>query len=363
MTSKAFANAVDASAQQGGRRNLIINGAMQVAQRGTSVSMSDNSNEGYNTVDRFYNNIGSASSIAATVSQSTDAPDGFANSLKYEVTSAITSFAGTEFSLIQQRFEGQDLQHLKYGTSSAQDLTLSFWVKSNKTGTYVINFINEDNNRMRSETYTINDSNTWEYKTITIDGDTVGALDNDNEHSFRFNMWLVAGPTYASGSLDSSWGSISAGNNAVGQTNLYDTVGNTFQITGVQLEVGSVATPFEHRSYGEELALCQRYFYLFDPSSTTMFPATRFGGGSIGFTLNAPVTMRASPSYSNSGGSGQFYLRGNGAGEGFDNPNLASFGGNLVNLNKGGLTHNPSGSEAYIVYATVNADHYFDAEL
>ena len=242
------------NSQIGGRRNIIINGAMQVAQRGTSFSLSGTADTFI--TDRFL--ISNSDTGAWTASQSTDAPTGFSNSLKMDCTTADIS---PTFLSLMTRFEGQDLQHLKKGTSSAEKTTLSFFVKSNKTGTYIAELRDIDNNRTIGKAYTISSADTWEQKIITFDGDTTGAFGNDNGNSLTVQFYLAVGSVYNSGTLATSWGSRVNANTAVGQVNLADSTDNNWYITGVQLEVGSVATPFEHRSFGEELALCQRYYF------------------------------------------------------------------------------------------------------
>jgi len=262
-----------------GRRNLIINGAMQVAQRGTSVTSI--STEGYKTVDRFKWTMDSTSAVF-THSQSTDAPtgEGFANSLKVDVTTADTSLASGNQTRLEQRIEGQDVQQLAKGTSNAKKVTLSFWVKAYQTGTYVVNIQDVDNSRLIAKTYTVNSSATWEYKTITFDGDTTGTLDNDNGLSLNLVWYLGAGSDYTSGTLATSWESLTNANRAAGQTvDIATSTSNYWQITGVQLEVGEQATPFEHRSFGEELALCQRYYEKSFPYATA--PASNLGDARV----------------------------------------------------------------------------------
>ena len=239
-------------------RNLIINGEMQVAQRGTSQSSVTST--GYYTCDRWYNsNTGLGT---WTLSQSTTAPSGFANSFKWDCTTADASPAAGDLIIHQQRIESQNLQHLNKGTSDALPVILSFWVRSNKTGTYTLEIYDDTNTRSIGKTYTIDSADTWEYKTITIEGDTTGTLDNDNTRGFDVLWWLGAGSNYTSGTFNTSWAAVTTGNRvSSSQVNLGDSTSNEWYITGVQLEVGSVATPFEHRSYGEELALCQRYYY------------------------------------------------------------------------------------------------------
>jgi len=241
-----------------GRRRLNMNGSMIVAQRGTSTSVGTGS-EGYSP-DRW--RLGTAATTAADIKQSTTVPSGsgFANSLHVDVTTADSTLASGDAVLLQFKFEGQDLQGIKKGTSGAESLTLSFWVRSSKTGTHVVELYDADNTRHINKACTVNTADTWEFKTIEFSGDTSGVLDNDNGESLVLNFWLGAGSTYSSGSLSDSWASVTNANRAAGQVNVFDSTSNNFYITGVQLEVGSVATPFEHRSYGEELALCQRYF-------------------------------------------------------------------------------------------------------
>jgi hypothetical protein len=264
-------------------RNLIINGAMQVAQRGTTKS-STFSNY---LVDRFRNNT---TMTTYTYSQSTDAPSGFSNSSKVEVTTAEVAGA-SDFMFFSQHLEGQNLQRLAKGTASAESVTVSFWVKSNVTGTYILEFDDNDNARNINKAYTVDVSGTWEYKTITFEGDTSGAFDNDNELSGILRWFLDAGTSFTTGTLANSWEDTINVNRAVGNVNLGDTSGNYWQITGVQLEVGDTATPFEHKSYGEELAACQRYYYKSDATRR----ATAARTDRMDVTVSYPVTMRTTP--------------------------------------------------------------------
>jgi len=241
-------------------RNLIINGDMSIAQRGTSSSSITSG--GYYTVDRMEHAINYGT---WTLSQSTDVPtgQGFAKSAKWDCTATGTPTAGQELKF-RQKIEGQFLQYLKKGTSNAESMTLSFWVKSTKTGTYIVEMRDDDNNRNICQSYTISASNTWEKKTLTFDGDTTGAYSNDNGQSLQCTWWLGAGTNFTSGTLATSWESTTNANRAVGQVNLADSTSNEWYITGVQLEVGDSATPFEFLPHDVNLRRCQRYFEKYE---------------------------------------------------------------------------------------------------
>ena len=277
-------------------RNILINGDMSIAQRGTSVS-SISSGGAFDTVDRFSRYIASAGTW--TISQSTDTPtgQGFANSVKFDCTSANSSLsAGSEFQF-RTKLEGQMLQMLKKGTSSAESTTLSFWVKSNKTGTYICELFDHDNSRHINKSYTISSANTWEKKTITFAGDTTGALGNDNGNSFQVSWWLANGTNWTSGTLQTSWGARDDTNRAVGQVNLADSTSNEWYITGVQLEVGTSASDFEFVPYDVNLSRCQRYYYEYQLGFLGGY--SRRAGTNIAFSaLEAgthPAPMRATP--------------------------------------------------------------------
>jgi hypothetical protein len=271
-------------------RNLIINGAMQVAQRGTSftgVGASDAF-----TLDRYKFDFGSTSG-RLTAEQSTDAPSGFGHSLKLSCTTADTSLSAGEKARIMYSFEGQDLPSLCKGTSDAKVVTASFYVKGNAAATYVCEFYDTDNNRQCSKLFNVTTS--WTRIELTFPADTTGAFTYDNNTSVQFSFWLMAGSNYQSGTLNSSsFAATVTGDRVVGCDNFFDSTSRTFQITGVQLEVGDTATPFEHRSYGDELARCQRYFQRYEPLQLkgTMATGTNFGRN--GAML--PVEMRATPS-------------------------------------------------------------------
>ena len=241
-----------------GRRRLNINGAFNVWQRGTSFSSA--STVTYHA-DRYQSYNSNNATGVATISKSTDAPSGFGSSYKLEVTTADTSLAiAAEYGLYHY-FEGQDLQGIKKGTPDAIPLTISFWVKSSLTGKFVVELMDNDNsNRHCNKPYYVNAANTWEYKTITFPPDTTGVFDNDNGNSFHFNFWLGGGTNFSGSSLQENWGVLNQSARADGQVNVYGTNGATWQVTGVQLEVGSTASPFAHENYGDTLQKCQRYY-------------------------------------------------------------------------------------------------------
>jgi hypothetical protein len=241
-------------------RNLIINGDMKFAQRSTSVANAGSAAGLYQTLDRyiFLNyNLGSF-----TWSQSSDVPtgEGFANSMKFDCTTADASPAYGDYLLFQQRFEGQNLQYLRKGTANALPLTLSFFVKSTKTGTFCVELYDYPNDRSISRTYTVNSSNTWEYKTVNFVADTQGTLNNDNSYRFSVDFWLATGEGYSSGSLQTSWGPRVQINRAVGQVNIADSTANDWLITGLQLEAGTQASAFEFLPADINLIRCQRYY-------------------------------------------------------------------------------------------------------
>jgi len=234
--------------------NLLYNGAMNIAQRATSAAGITTS--GYYTLDRWqvFNNAAGT----WTMTQESDGPAGFKNSLKMECTSGNTP-GTTDYLQIRQDLEGRDLQAIRKGTAEALPLTLSFWVKSNKTGTYIAELRDVDNGTYASRAYTIDSAGVWEHKTVTVPADTTGTLDDDSSSSFGVQFWLYAGSYYSSGTLQSGWFT-SQNDRAPGQVDLGDAVSNYWQVTGVQLEVGPVATDFQHLSYGDEIIRCERYY-------------------------------------------------------------------------------------------------------
>ena len=273
-------------------RNLVINGAMQVAQRGTS-STGLGASAGYFTLDRYRTTFSSTAG-RLTMSQVADVHDGFANAMKLECTTADTSIGSSEYFILQHKFEGQDLQQLKKGSSDAEEFTVSFYVKGNANATYVVEMYDLDNNRQVGKTFSVTTS--WTRVVLTFPADTTGALDDDNAASLQLGIWLHAGSNYTSGTLATSWVSNVSAQRAGGITSFFDSTDRTFFLTGLQMEVGSVATDFEHRSFGQELALCQRYYQTIGVGFIT---ACRGASSSqLLYSYTPPVNMRASPTIS-----------------------------------------------------------------
>lgn len=282
-------SALYALVQGGGRKNLLHNGAMQVAQRGTPTASITTS--GYYTADRWFAFPAALGTWTQSVENDAPTGSGFRKSLKMLVTTADASPSASDYAQICQKIEGQNLQSVKKGTASAQPLTLSFWTKSNKTGTYIVDLYDADNTRTVSATYTVASSGTWEQQSITFPADASGALDNDAEGSLQVNFWLAAGSNFTTGTLASVWQAYDATDRAVGQTNLASDTNNYWQITGVQLEVGSAATGFEFKGYETELAECQRYYFR-TPGGATFGMGFCTGTTSALIRVPFPVTMR-----------------------------------------------------------------------
>ena len=288
------ANITSVNDGQLGNRRININGGFQVFQRSTSAASVGASGEGYFAPDRYRQS--GTGSMRYTASQSTDVPAGygFSNSLKYDCTTASGTVSAGHFVAIEHRLEGQDVQVFCKGTAQAKQYTLSFHVKSPKTGIHVVELYDNDNDRHVCKSYTISSADTWQAVTLTFPADTTGAFGNDNGSSLRIFFWLMAGTDYAGSTLPSAWASFSSTARATGQVNVFDSTSNDFFITGIQLEVGSVATDFEHRSFAQELALCQRYFYKYTVATCGLFISTANSGNAFGY-LRFPVPMRTTP--------------------------------------------------------------------
>ena len=281
-------------------RSMIINGAMQVAQRGTQTGLTSSAY----TLDRWQLIASGAGTF--TVSQENDGPSGFPQSTKIDCTTADSSNTAGELLYFRQMLEGRDCQRLAFGTPDAQSFTVSFWVKSNQAATYVLTIQQGASGSLSGKTFSINSADTWEYKSVTFIGDTANAIANDSNIGLQVQCWLQAGSSYTTGALNQGWDAAALGDYAAGITaTIGDSASDYWQITGVQLEVGDTATPFEHRSYGDELARCQRYTYI-------IAGLGQYGVGSIWsassayISIDLPVSMRATPTLESQSGT-DFY--------------------------------------------------------
>jgi hypothetical protein len=279
-------------------RNRIINGAMMIDQRNAGASVSLGGSSVW-PVDRMLC-FGRASGVGMTGQRSTVAPAGFTGSLLFTATTGATPVSG-DYPGISQNIEGFNTADFGWGTSNPQTVTLSFWVRSSVTGTYGFAVQNSAQNRSYVAQYAINSANTWEYKTITITGDTSGTWLTDNnvgarltwDMGFGFGATATAN-TWQAGQLYSVTGNVKLG----------ATAGATFYITGVQLEAGTAATQFENRLYGTELALCQRYYYA-SASAAIFMAGQSYGANSVDglrMVYSLPSTMRVNPTGAISGG-------------------------------------------------------------
>ena len=359
---------------------LIINGNMAVAQRGTSFA--DVANASY-TLDRYRTSASDDGAITITQEALTSGNaynDGFRTALKCDVTTADTSMTGTQKFLIQQILEAQDLQVLKYGTSSAEKLTLSFWVKATKTGTNIVRLYAFDDDRSVSASYTVSSSNTWEHKVLNFPADTTGVIDNNNGQGIQISWGLAAGADFQSGTLATSWAANTAANDFVGQVNNFDSTSNNFHLTGIQLEVGeytsSTLPPFQHEIFADNLARCHRYCYVMGASANaedggqiTIGSGLCRSSGSAIFTDicgTYPQPLRTLPSVTQVGGdlADLFCYKDNGTSA---DPTSISVGRNTISLiltNNMGTSSGLSAGDATFQQCVENdTDLVFDAEL
>jgi len=344
-------------------RNMIINGAMNVAQRSTSVSGLGADANAYQTVDRWRFLTGNTAG-RYTLSQATDAPSGFGFSTKIDVTTADTSIAAGEYFFFRQLLEGQDLQQLNKGTSDAKKITVSFFVKGNANATYLVELEDADNSRLNSQTFNVTSSWTKIVKTFTAD--TTGALDNDNANSFNLGFWLHAGSTFTSGTHAAGWLSNATTGNRVpsSNTSIFDSTDREFYITGIQMEIGEYATPFEHKTFGQDLAECQRYYFKFlEGNNQEIGVGWYYSSSHISFMFQYPTTMRATPTGIDSTGTDYYTIYRAGAADGFNSVTFEN--GNTTNysaLNSSEVSG--TAGQAGIVRGTNTSSKIeFDAEL
>jgi|TARA_B100000282_G_scaffold268552_1_gene221470 hypothetical protein len=354
-------------------RNIIINGNMIVSQRNGTTATAVTGTSQY-TLDRIK---GSNSTDAAfTIAQSSVAPDGFANSLKVDVTTADASLDAGHYGQLVYLVEAQDLQQLAFGTSGAKDCILSFYVRSNKTGNYGVAVLQSDNaSKQVSFQYTINSADTWERKSFVIPGDTSGVINNDNGAGFDIHIGLGAGTTYTSGSLRSSFTSFANGDLYAGLgVNLFDSTSNEWYITGIQLEVDHTGsgkpTDFEHRSFNQELDLCKRYFQTVakgreatGASFEYMGHGYGWGTGQAEFLVRWDKEMRAYPTVDSASGTNYFRMSTSGLNVDFDNWVGYGLGKRSGLIYKGGISSIINGHSFRAQINNNSAYVYLNAEL
>ena len=351
-------------------RNLIINGAMQVAQRATSSAAST----GYKSLDRFRWTGSGHASMAGSLAQ-VDVTDlaGFSKCLKYTVTTEEASISANEYWWMHTRIEAQDLQHLNYGTSDAKTCTLSFYVRCNVAGTYAVSIQKPDStDQIFGSTYTIsttqaNNSTTasgWQRVSITIPANTTQGIANDNGIGFDIRWILFAGSNYTS-TNNTIWVDTSNGGYAYGHNTTMGTIDNsTWEITGVQLELGNEATSFEHKNYGDELAKCQRYFQMIAEGNGSPINVGIRYESNVYCYVDHPVTMRANPTIYASNASSHFRILMTGAGYTYSTP-TAFLDQNVhrTQIRFGSFSGGSDGNGCWV--QTNHADAYFglNAEL
>ena len=348
------------SADAGGitGRNLVINGAMQIWQRGTSIDTISNNDY---LCDRWKIQHGGTDGNV-DIDRTTDVPTGkgFGFSQKVSMDASESSLDAADSIRVVQRMEGQNLQSLKKGTSSAESVTISFYVKSSVAATYTVNIRDEDNDRDNAKTYTIDSADTWEFKSITFVGDTTGSLGNDNGRSFDLNFWIDAGTNFTSGTFyNGTWAAGDNTKKVSATTGWLVSTSPTWFITGVQMEIGEVATPFEHRTFADDLAACQRYYVqLLKADSTKELVIAGGQSGATNFNAFLPYAMRAAPTITWPASSG---VRGEGT-----TVNISSIAGtmdtnNYVHANAT-ITSGLTANTASFLYAFQGATD-LDAEL
>lgn len=337
-------------------KNIIINGDMRIHQRGGTITMITGN---YN-LDRFFSYT--STNGTQTAEQSTVAPVGFKNSLKVTTTTADSSITASQRTSIIHRVEGNNISHLDWGTSDAKSVTLSFWVRSSVTGTHGGAVGNGSDNRAYPFTYTISSADTWEKKTITIAGDTTGTWVTTNARSLQIAWGLGVGTTYSG--TAGAWESADRNSATGATTGVIGTLNATWYLTGVKLEVGTSATDFEHRSYGEELRNCQRYYYTHTEGGTekivgkgAWMNATQFEA-----TVHFKETMRATPTLTIGSGTNYFKIFSSNTNTSFNDIAIHAQQPNATSVYKGGLS-GTQGDGGNLVVNNASGYVHFDAEL
>ena len=344
----------------GVNRNVIINGAMNVSQRGTQTNPSSNA---YN-LDRYAVQWAGISP-QLTISQDTSVPsgEGFSKSMKILTSNTQTPSAG-QGAFMYQKVEGSNVYNCHFGTANAKTMTLSFWVKSSKTGTYSVAFINNGFDRTLLKEYSISSADTWEKKTITFTGDTSGTWVTDNTIGLAVYFNLSNGDGSSTSSTINSW---QAGNYYLGsqnQVNLWDASGATWYITGIQVEIGQNATEFESEPFERTLAKCQRYYFVLAEGDDEpildggMYNSTIFLGG-----VTFPVTMRTSPTLDEVEGTNYFNIIMNGGNDLADGIGINRDGNTHCAIEVSGNASGTAGHSAQVRTGNASAKVRFKAEL
>ena len=307
-------------------RNLIINGDMKIAQRATSATGVGTANGVYPTVDRMIIEVGNtAGRLTMTQEDVTDLP-GFTKATKLACTTADTSIASNEFLMLGHRFEGQNLQHIKKGTSSAEKLTVSFYVKGNASATYTCELRDQDNTRYNNIEFSV--TTDWTRVVLTFDGDTTGTLDNDNANSFKCNLFLHGGSDFSGGThTNNVWHTTSNQRLSDSQSSFFDSTSRTFFVTGWQMEVGDTATDFEHLPHDVQLQRCQRYYFLqadtkYDGGNGMLGTGTCYDTDALYWPCFLPTQMRTAPSLDASTGTNYFISFSNNTSDQFNAPTI-----------------------------------------
>lgn len=366
--TKARDIADNAGKAGGGGKNLVINGAMQIAQRQTSTTGVGSTSNTYPACDRWEIETGNSAG-RATMSQESDGPDGFANSTKLACTTADTSVAAGEVFRLQQVIEAQNLQSLAKGTSGAKQFTLSFYVKGNAAATYNIEIYDLDNTRHICASFNVTTS--WNRISLTFAGDTTGAINDDNGGGFQVGIYLHAGSTYTSGTLATSWASVTNANRSdSNNTSIFDSTARTFFITGVQLEVGDTATDFEHEIISVTQQKCYRYYYKIscDGSHDGVYTVgNAYNANNAIADLSLPVAMRTEPTLGyNTGSSGHRIRTGAASSQNTSSLSIASFDNtNFTVLGFHGVTTTSNLTTGHAAQFRVSPNDFidFDAEL
>jgi hypothetical protein len=316
-----------------GARNRIINGAMEIDQRnaGASVTRATTDSNQLYILDRW-DNIKNSNNKAYTIQRSGTAPVGFTSSLLLTITSTNGTNSSTDYNIIRQHIEGYNVADLMWGTANAKPVTLSFWVRSSITGTYAVCLVIQGAGNYPA-TYTVNSANTWEYKTMTVPGPTSGTWPTDNTAGLSIYFDIGVGSTYNTTTNTWTYGQNVFGGSGV--TKLTETNGATWYITGVQLEAGAVATPFERRSYGQELQLCERYYQIFNGPGFIQGQADRDTATRSYHGVLYRTPMRAQPTGSVTDVTGTSLNRYGPGGEYFFGQNAASVITSLSYYNSG----------------------------